>query len=131
MIIERLVKPWEREDEFDALPFGEIPSLARLQQLLEQLGEQGVGVIAGKYVRHSLVKTKNLNPLFSTYKPIPGKPKWAIKVEFILCLQLVPAEKQEGDVKIRLGKSLDRLMEIARDLPDDDKEGGTERGSKS
>jgi transcriptional regulator with XRE-family HTH domain len=123
MIVRRLVQPYENQDEFDGQHFGEIPRLARLQQLLEQLREEGVGVIAGKYVRHSLVKKKDEN-FFSFLTPIPGKPEWAIKTEFTLCLRLVPAEKQEGDVQLKRLKSLDLLLEEARDLPDDDKKGG-------
>ena len=124
-IVRRLVPgSWEDwKDEFDEQPFGEIPRLAKLQELLEKLREQGVGVIAGKYVQHSLVKEKDLD-FFSRFTPIPGKPKWAIKTEFILHLHFVPAEKQEGDTRIRPGKPLNRLLEEARRLPDDDKKRG-------
>jgi transcriptional regulator with XRE-family HTH domain len=46
LIIRRFV---EREvtDEFDGKPFSDIPRLARLQALLDNLSECGVGVIAG------------------------------------------------------------------------------------
>jgi len=117
MIVERLVKLGR--DEFDKEPFGEIPRLARLQQLLDQLREQGVGVIAGKYGRHSLVSTLDQDRFVTPLTPIPGKPKWSINTYFILCLHLVPAEKQEGDIQIKPGKSLDHLLEAARHLPDD------------
>src|SRR5262249_9507488 len=54
MIVRRLVMRWENwKDEFDREHFGEIPRLAKLQELLGQLSEHGVGVIAGKYVRRS------------------------------------------------------------------------------
>jgi transcriptional regulator with XRE-family HTH domain len=122
IIVRRLVEPWQH-DEFDQEAFGEIPRLARLQQVLQQLRELGVGVIAAKYVRHSLVKEEDIDP-FSTFTPIPGKPKWAIRTEFILRLHLVPAEKLEGDVRLKHGKSLERLLKEARDLPDDDKKPG-------
>src|SRR5262249_48213328 len=64
-IAKRLVHPWDH-DEFDQESFGEIPRLGRLQQLLEQLREQGVGLIAGKYVRHSLARAKD-EPPFLTF----------------------------------------------------------------
>ena len=108
----RYVRPWEEKDEFDGESFGEIPRLARLHQLLEQLREQGVGVIAGRYVRHSLSRTGN-EDLVSTFTPIRGNPEWSIKTDFILCLHLVPAEKQEGEIHIVPG-SFDRLVEEAR-----------------
>ena len=117
-IVERLVSSSGR-DEFDEEPFGQIPRLARLQQLLEQLREQGVGVIAGKFGRHSLVSRAGQDPFITTLTPIPGKPKWSINTHFILCLHFVPAEKQEGDIQIKPGNSLDRLLEVARHLPDD------------
>jgi transcriptional regulator with XRE-family HTH domain len=118
MMVSRLVHPWER-DEFDEEPFGEILRLARLQQLLDQLREQGVGVIASKYGRYSLVRTADQDRFVTTFTPIPGKPKWSINTTFILCLHLVPAEKQEVDIQIKPRNSLDRLMEEARHLPDD------------
>jgi transcriptional regulator with XRE-family HTH domain len=111
-IVRRLVDRWNWKDEFDMEPFGEIPRLARLQELLEQLREQGVGVIAGKYVRNSLVRTEDADSFLDS--AIPDKPEWSIRTEFILCLHLVPAEKQEGDAQIRPGKPLDRLLEEAR-----------------
>jgi hypothetical protein len=86
--------------------------------LLEQLRNQGVGVIAGKYGRHSLVRADQ-DHFITTLTPIPGKPKWSINTHFILCLHFVPAEKQEGDIQIKPGKSLDRLLEVARHLPID------------
>jgi transcriptional regulator with XRE-family HTH domain len=118
MLVSRLVHPWEK-DEFDEEPFGEIPRSARLQQLLEQLREQGVGVIASKYGRNSLVSTLGKDHFVTPLTPIPGKPKWSIKTHFTLCLHLVPAEKQEADIQIKPGNSLDRLLEVARHLPDD------------
>jgi transcriptional regulator with XRE-family HTH domain len=122
MIVARLVDR-ETKDEFDMEPFGEIPRLARLQQLLEQLHKQGVGVIAGKYVQHSLARTEDEDPFsrYPPFEPIPGKPKWSIKSGVTLCLHLVPAEKQEDDIQIT-GNSLNRLREVARHLPDDDSE---------
>jgi transcriptional regulator with XRE-family HTH domain len=116
MIVNRHVD-WSSKDEFDEEPFGEIPRLARLQELLERLREQGVGVIAGKYVRHWLTRAKG--DFFADFKPIPGKPKWAVGTAFTLCLHLVPAEKEEGDIQIWPGKSLDRLLKDAQLLPDD------------
>jgi transcriptional regulator with XRE-family HTH domain len=109
MVIVRRLVTYERDD-FDFQDFGEIPRLARLQELLNQLRDQGVGVIAGKYVRHSLEETKHAD--FSSWV-IPDT-KWSLKVEFILCLHFVPAEKQEGDTPIRPGKPLERLLEEAR-----------------
>lgn len=111
-IVRRLVHRWDWKDEFDAEPFGEIPRLARLQELLNQLRDQGVGVIAGKYARHSLEKTDEFG---FEFEPIPGT-KWSIKTEFILCLHFVPGEKQEGDTRIWPGKPLDRLLAEARRL---------------
>lgn len=113
VMVRRLVHRWEVKDEFDLEDFGEIPRLARLQQLLEQLREQGVGVIAGKYVRHSLVKTELAD--FIDFA-IRGT-NWSLKTEFFLRVHLVPAEKQEGHVRIRPGKSRDRLLEEARQRP--------------
>ena len=50
MIIKRLVQPSsEHRDEFDSEEFGEIPRLARLQDLLTRLHTNGVNVIAGTY----------------------------------------------------------------------------------
>jgi transcriptional regulator with XRE-family HTH domain len=120
MVVSRFVHPSER-DEFDQEPFGEIPRLAWLQQLLEQLHEQEVGVIAGKYARHSLARENDF-PFFgrATVTDIPGKPEWLIKTEFVLCLRLVPAEKEEGDIQFRPGKSLERWLEDAQRLSDDD-----------
>jgi transcriptional regulator with XRE-family HTH domain len=118
-IVTRLVH-WTTKDEFDEELFGEIPRLARLQELLERLREQGVGVIAGKYVRHWLARTDDENFNFLNHTPIPGKPKWSIRTAFTLCLHLVPTEKEEGDIQIRPGKSLERLLEDAQRLPDDD-----------
>jgi hypothetical protein len=93
--------------------------LARLQQLLEQLREQGVGVIAGKYVRRSLSRGNEEDDV-SSFTPTFGKSGWWIKTEFILCLHLVSAEKQEGDIQIEPGKPLDRLLEEARRKNDDE-----------
>jgi transcriptional regulator with XRE-family HTH domain len=112
MIVRRLVHPWEK-DEFDGQHFGDIPRLARLHQLLEQLREQEVGVIAGKYVRHSLKKKKDAD---FWDEPIPINPEWSIKTEFILRLHLVPAEKQEDDIQIDPGKSVDDLFKEAQRL---------------
>jgi transcriptional regulator with XRE-family HTH domain len=122
-IVTRLVH-WSTKDEFDEELFGEIPRLARLQELLERLREQGVGVIAGKYVRHWLTTTGDENFNLLNHTPIPGKPKWSIQTAFTLCLHLVPAEKEEGDIQIRPGKSLERLLEDAQRLPDDDNKRG-------
>jgi transcriptional regulator with XRE-family HTH domain len=119
-IVERLVNSSER-DEFDKEPFGEIPRLARLQQLLQQLREQGLGVIAGKYGRHSFQNTADKDRFDTTFTPIPGKPNWSISTSFILCLHFVPAEKQEANIEIA-GKSLGRLLREARHLPNDDSE---------
>jgi hypothetical protein len=47
--------------------------------------------------------------------PIPDT-KWSIKTQFILCVHLVPAEKQEGDIQILPGKSVDDLIEEAKRL---------------
>jgi transcriptional regulator with XRE-family HTH domain len=115
MMVRRLMHSWPR-DEFDKEPFGEILRLAWLQQLLDQLREQGVGVIAGKYGRHSFQATAAQEHFVTTFTPIPGKPCWSINTYFVLCLHLVPAEKQEDDIQIT-GKSLDRLLEDARHLP--------------
>jgi transcriptional regulator with XRE-family HTH domain len=110
VIIRRLVDPsWV--DEFDREPFGEIPRLARLQELLTQLREQGVGVIAGKYVQYTLKKEEDAG-FFSW--PVPDKPEWRIQYMFILCLRLVPAEKQEVDIEINPGKSVDDLIKEAK-----------------
>jgi transcriptional regulator with XRE-family HTH domain len=117
MIVTRLVNS-EKTDEFDTEPFGEIPRLARLQELLEQLRKQGVGVIAGKYGRYWLVRTEEELPFDLT--PIPGKSDWSIKTTFVLCLRLVAAEKEEGDMQIRPGKSLERWLEDAQHLSEDD-----------
>jgi transcriptional regulator with XRE-family HTH domain len=56
-IVARLVEHYitRRKDEFDKLPFGEIVRVARLQELLEKLRANGVGVLAGSYVRQSLI----------------------------------------------------------------------------
>jgi transcriptional regulator with XRE-family HTH domain len=123
LIVERLVHSFKTEDEFDAEPFGEIPRLALLQQLLAQLRDQGVGVIAGRYVRHSLTKTKDAD--FFSWR-IADKPEWSINYKFILCLHLVPAEKEEGDARIRPGKSVDDLVKEAQRL--DEAAGPAKRG---
>jgi transcriptional regulator with XRE-family HTH domain len=122
-IVRRLVfSSWRHEkDEFDAEEFGEIPRLARLQELLERLRERGVGVIAGKYATYSLIKTVDYD-LVSDIKHIPDYPKWLIKTTFCLCIRLVPAEKQEDDIQFYPGKSLDRLLEEVKSLPDDSSE---------
>jgi transcriptional regulator with XRE-family HTH domain len=117
MIVRRLVQPYENQDEFDRQHFGAIPRLAQLQELLGQLFEHGVGVIAGKYVRRSLKRTKDAD---FVDEPIPDT-EWSIKTQFILRLHFVPAEKQEGDIRINSGKPLDRLLEEARRWTDDDR----------
>ena len=106
----------EQRDEFDALPFGEIPRLARLQELLAQLLEQGVGVIAGKYVRRSLaIPPLNLfhYARLPKFTPIPDTG-FSIKDDFVLRLHLVPTEKQGDDIQIDPGKSVDDLIKEAR-----------------
>jgi transcriptional regulator with XRE-family HTH domain len=118
MIVRRLVMRWENwRDDFDEQPFGEIPRLARLQELLGQLFEHGVGVIAGKYVRRFL-KSKKDADFEDEFIP---DTEWSIKTEFILRFHFVPAEKQEGDIRINPGKPRDRLLEEARRWTDDDR----------
>jgi transcriptional regulator with XRE-family HTH domain len=67
LIVHCLVPKWSCEtmkyerptDDFDSLPFGSIPRLARLQELLEKLGEAGVNVVAGRLVMKN--ETKDLS----------------------------------------------------------------------
>jgi hypothetical protein len=108
VIVDRLVR-LRRKDEFDDQPFGDIPRLARLQELLAQLREQGVGVIAGKHVRRSLVR----DSVEFWDESIPDT-RWSIRTEFILSLHFVSAEKQEDDIPVDPGKSIDRLKAEAR-----------------
>ena len=53
-ILRRLVEGKRHEldyDEFDGVDFSTIPRLARLQELLQKLRANGVGVLAGSYVK--------------------------------------------------------------------------------
>ena len=87
-ILRRLVYGRRELDEFDALPFGEIPRLARLHELLEKLRANGVGLLAGSYV----------------YPPELGGPDermWE-GAEVIICVYFVPSEVNEEVITLDL-----------------------------
>ena len=69
------------EDEFDGLSFSTIPRLARLQELLGKLRANGVGVLAGSYVRLSVINKE-------------------ISSEVIVCVHFVPSEVDEEVIRV-------------------------------
>jgi transcriptional regulator with XRE-family HTH domain len=110
------VRVW---DQFDQQAFPQIPRLARLHELLAKLLNEGVGVIAGRYARRSLKKTKDAG--LDSFC-ITGNSEWSIEYEYILCLHFVPAENQESDIPINPGKSMDDLKKEAERLDFEERE---------
>jgi transcriptional regulator with XRE-family HTH domain len=128
VIVERLVRGFEADfigpdelstnDEFDKMPFGDIPRLARLQELLEKLREGGVGVIAGNCVRQTLEKTGALG-LRSVYRhgfevpsePIRGHDDLVLVTETILLVRFVRSEIDEEVIEIGPRRSLRELLD--------------------
>lgn len=82
-------------DKFDNLPFGEIPRLARLQELLEKLRANGVGVLAGSYVQHWPINNED-------EEPYDYGDKRRIRTEVILCVHFVPSEVDEEVIRLVL-----------------------------
>jgi transcriptional regulator with XRE-family HTH domain len=82
-------------DEFDSLPFGAIPRLARLQELLEKLRANGVGVLAGSYVRQSLINKED-------DEPYDYGDKGSTRPEVIMCVHFVPSEVDEEMITLIL-----------------------------
>jgi transcriptional regulator with XRE-family HTH domain len=89
-ILRRLVEGrHERsEDEFDGVPFSTIPRLARLQELLEKLRANGVGVLAGSYVQNSVINKE-------------------LSTAVIICVHFVPSEVDEEVIRLPPQPSLD------------------------
>jgi transcriptional regulator with XRE-family HTH domain len=97
-------------DEFDGQPFGEIPRLARLQDLLTRLSTNGVNVIAGAYT-YSLVRDleEGENPDFGELiVRIPGTTtNQMFKYKTRLKIHFVPCGVEEEVVPINPGRSLE------------------------
>ena len=97
-------------DEFDKEPFGEIPRLARLQDLLNRLRTKGVNVIAGTYT-HSWLSLKEDKDWFAFDEicvRIPGKKtKQFFRTKLILSIRFVPCDVEEEVLPINTGPSLE------------------------
>lgn len=104
-IVDRLVlvsrRRWQpgSGDEFDALPFGEISRLARLQELLEKLHAAGVGVLTGSYVQQSVINKEDAS-YEDTIHRIPGNEIEVMKTEVVIYVHFVPSEVEEEVITI-------------------------------
>ena len=86
------------EDEYDDMTFGQIPRLARLQHLLEKLRANEVGVLAGNYVRRSLIDKDAVTPQDLVFPSRDGKRM--IKSERRIRVHFVPSGVDEEVITI-------------------------------
>lgn len=96
-VLHRFVRA-EGGDEFDGLSFGEIPRVARLQELLEKLRANGVGVLAGSYYRRLVIDEKDealtSHDIGGYVLPSTDKKPMIEFVNYIL-VYFVPSEVEE------------------------------------
>ncbi len=115
-IVHRLVQKFGRLpmdstwwDEFDQQPFGAIPRLARLQDLLAKLCTNGVNVIAGTHTYSSVrdLKEGENAELGELIVRAPDKStKQAFKYVTCLEIRFVPCDVEENVISIDTGRSL-------------------------
>jgi hypothetical protein len=115
-IIDRLVQGLRTDsnghrvayDEFDGEQFGEIPRLARLQELLNELLTNEVAVLAGTY---SFSRLRNVDEVDDFILPpvvfvnIPDKPRKVIYTSIILLIRFVPSLVNDVVVPVNTGVS--------------------------
>jgi transcriptional regulator with XRE-family HTH domain len=92
-------------DEYDSEQFGEIPRLARLQELLNLLLTNEVAVLAGTY---SFSRLSDENP--SPFGPVvtvnvPGEPRRFIETSITLCIRFVASLVNEVVLPVYTGVS--------------------------
>jgi transcriptional regulator with XRE-family HTH domain len=108
--------PENVQDEFDKEEFGDIPRLARLQDLVTRLGTNGVNVIAGTYTCSWLRsrRRKNENPNFDQiWVRVPRETTERIfETELVLSIHFVPSDVEEEVVPIKTGPSLEELERV-------------------
>ena len=108
------------QDEFDKEEFGDIPRLARLQDLLTRLRTNGVNVIAGTYTYswlRSWRKHEIPNPGQIRVR-VPGETTERIfETELVLSIHFVPCDVEEEVVPIKTGPSLEELERVDHEIP--------------
>jgi transcriptional regulator with XRE-family HTH domain len=120
MIVKRLVRPVlvddKLRDDFDNEEFGEIPRLARLQELLGRLHTNGVNVIAGTYTfswARSPVRDDALIVDDVPWVRVPGETDpYIFDQELILLIHFVPCDVEEEVVQIKPGRSLEEFERV-------------------
>jgi transcriptional regulator with XRE-family HTH domain len=108
-------------DEFDSQPFGEIPRLAWLQELLTKLRTNGVNILAGTYTRSQLRKLEKgeiLGPNETEVRARGGTVEQVYTTKLVLKISFVPSDVEEEVVQIYTGPSMKHLEIVhGDDLP--------------
>jgi len=103
------------QDEFDKEEFGDIPRLARLQDLLTRLRTNGVNVIAGTYT-YSWLTSQRKHEIPNSdqiWVRVPGETSERIfETELVLSIHFVPCDVEEEVVPIKTGPSLEELERV-------------------
>jgi transcriptional regulator with XRE-family HTH domain len=95
-------------DEFDGQPFGQIPRLARLQDLLTRLGTNGVNVIAGAHTYSTVRNLAEREPPDSDEVIVHARgtlTKQAFKYVTRLEICFAPCDVEEEVISIYTGPS--------------------------